>query len=78
MRIRHAYKRMSVVKFSSVSDNSRSYGAIMALAPEYGMSTGASLDDFVPIHSVFAGTASSHPSSCDDSSRLLLEYHEPA
>ena|SRR5579871_4439476 len=54
------------------------YGAIIARAPDEGNSTGACLEEIVPIHSVFVGTAFSQPSSCDDSSLLLAEYHEPA
>lgn len=55
-----------------------SYGAIIALAPDEGNSTGACLEESVPMHSVFAGTAFNQPSSWDDSSLLFAEYHEPA
>jgi hypothetical protein len=55
-----------------------SYGAIIALAPDEGNSTGACLEERVPMHSVFAGIAFSQLSSWDDSSLLFAEYHEPA
>jgi hypothetical protein len=55
-----------------------SYGAMIALASDEGNSTGACLEESVPMHSVFGGTALSQLSSWDDSSLLFAEYHDPA
>jgi len=76
MHIPRACKSMS--SHLSQYHDQMSYGAIIALAPDKGNSAGACLEESVPMHSVFVGTALSQPSSWDDKSFLFAEYHEPA
>ena len=55
-----------------------SYGAIIALAPGTGISTGGALEDADPIYLTCCGTAASQPSSSRESFPGLSEYQEPA